>query len=467
MLATQTKFTVQQLIELRKNGMLAANPEYQRGEVWSRTQQRKLIDSIMRGYPLPIIYLHHIKKGVGGFTRDDFEVIDGQQRINAIYYFFEGAFPLFDPIADEATARFPAFVKDQPCPWAGKQYETLSEDLKIYLLKTEIAVAMIETHQINEVRDLFVRLQSGLPLNNQETRDAWPGNFTEFVLKLGGKPDVPRYPGHAFFKSVLGMRPASDRGKTRQLAAQLAMLFLTRRSKGADAFCDINAASIDAFYYDNLDFAHDCEDAQRLIDVLTRIEKMLLPGKHPKLRGHDAIHAVLLVDALRDEYPPNWMDRFPDALDNFLEGLARGKSANDEGLSDEFWTHYGQWTRVNSDRADNLARRHRFYVEKMFEYLQPLAPKDPTRLFGEVERTILFYAQDKRCADCGGTVEWGNCEVHHVVEHSYGGKTLLENGALVHKGCHPKGQAQTAAFAKKFAERQRAKLAQSQLSTVR
>jgi hypothetical protein len=47
--------------------------------------------------------------------------------------------------------------------------------------------------------------------------------------------------------------------------------------------------------------------------------------------------------------------------------------------------------------------------------------------------------------------------VHHVIEHSAGGATTLENGALVHKACHPKGEAQTAAFATKFAAAQAAR----------
>lgn len=73
--------TVRQIVELYKNGMLRANPEYQRGTVWSITQRKKLIDSVMRGYPLPLIYLHHIKKQVAGMQREDLEIIDGQQRI--------------------------------------------------------------------------------------------------------------------------------------------------------------------------------------------------------------------------------------------------------------------------------------------------------------------------------------------------------------------------------------------------
>ena len=53
--------SIEGLLKLLRNKMLTANPEYQRGEVWSESQ-KKLIDSVLRGYPLPVIYLHHIQR---------------------------------------------------------------------------------------------------------------------------------------------------------------------------------------------------------------------------------------------------------------------------------------------------------------------------------------------------------------------------------------------------------------------
>ena len=105
---TETK-SVQDLVDLMGHGLLKANPEYQRGPVWTKIQQRKLIDSLLRGYPLPLIYLHHIKKSVAGMQREDLEIIDGQQRIKALYDFSEGAFKLLDPTADDNAAKFPSF----------------------------------------------------------------------------------------------------------------------------------------------------------------------------------------------------------------------------------------------------------------------------------------------------------------------------------------------------------------------
>lgn len=451
MKSSAEKMSIRELMDYKKNGMLAANPEYQRGTVWKEAQQKKLIDSLLRGYPIPAIYLHHIKKDMGKFGRDDLEIIDGQQRLNAIYLYVEGAFPLFDPLEDEEKARFPAFIKEQPCPWAGKRFEDLTDELREEFLGTKINISMIETDNSNEVRDLFVRLQAGAPLNHQETRDAWPGNFTELILKLGGKPEVARYQGHPFFRTVMRLKPDRDRGKTRQFAAQIAMALLTKRRDSPAEFCDINASEINAFYYDNLEISFDDPDVKRLQSILTKLERLLPEGQHPKLLGHTAIHCVLLVDSLMDDYAKNWEDRFPAALDAFVEKLAEAAKDAREEKSNEYWTKYGQWTRTASDKGQTIARRHRFFMEKMLELMQPLEVKDSKRLYGELERTILYLRQGKRCLVCDGQADWDDIEVHHVKEHSSGGQTTLENGAVVHKACHPKSKADTAKFAKRFA----------------
>jgi len=225
--------TVHELLELRKYKMLFPNPEYQRGEVWTPAQQRRLIDSVLRGYPIPLIYLHHIETKVAGAKREDFEVIDGQQRIVALSDFMDGVFKLFDPVEDAEEARFPSFIQKQPCPWGGKTFDDLDTNLQEQFLNTKLSVVMIETDVANEARDLYIRLQAGVPLNSQEKRDAWPGNFTEFVLKIGGKPQWSKYPGHEFFPVVM-KTTAQKRGESRQLAAQMIMLFLAHRESGGE-----------------------------------------------------------------------------------------------------------------------------------------------------------------------------------------------------------------------------------------
>jgi len=153
MKATPDTKTIDALLQWRKANMLTANPEYQRGEVWTLPQKKRLLDSVLRGYHIPLIYLHHIKTEVAGAKREDFEIIDGQQRINAMYEFREGAFKLFDPVADAEEARFPSFIEEQPCPWGGKTFDELDTELQKQFLGTELSVVMIYTAVENEARD--------------------------------------------------------------------------------------------------------------------------------------------------------------------------------------------------------------------------------------------------------------------------------------------------------------------------
>ncbi len=437
--------TVKALVDLRKYGIMAPNPEYQRGEVWTRDQQMKLIDSVMRGYQLPIIYLHDIKLVVADRTQERYDIIDGQQRINALHFFVEGAFPLYD-VADE-KAKFPAFLKQYECPWGGKNFEGLSNELQRKLLETKLPIAFIETDDNNEVRDLFVRLQSGFPLNPQEKRDSYPGEFTDFILKLGGKPDIPKYPGHDFFQRVLKMTPGRDRGKTRQLAAQIATLFLERTKNGSEHFSDINARAIDEYYYAHLDFDSTSPECERLRDILDKLNALIGNWKGPKLQAHNAIHLVLFLDSIWDDYTRSWEGTLEDAQGQFSAILAEATLAAKQGQPNETWLQYGQWARSNADRGESIQRRHRYYSARMVEFLSNLTPKDPKRAFNSLEREVIYWRDRGICGTCCASVIWSDAEVHHKVEHNQGGATVMDNGVLMHKHCHPKGAA-AAEFAK-------------------
>jgi hypothetical protein len=241
----------------------------------------------------------------------------------------------------------------------------------------------------------------------------------------------------------------SDRGKFRQLAAQIAMLFLTRQAKGDSAFCDINARAIDDFYYEHLGFDGESPEAKRMIDILERITYLLRDQKRPKIIGHEAIHLVLLVDSLLDDYTRSWESTLAAGFDEFRANLAKAKQTKDDANPSEYWLRYGIGTRVNSDRAETIQRRHEFFAGKMRDILKPV-PKDPQRTFGRLERELIYYRDRKRCAVCDAEVAWSEVEIHHVEQHAKGGRTEMANGALVHKHCHPKGPA-TEIFARKWA----------------
>ena len=445
--------TVEDLVDLRRAKVLSANPEYQRGAVWTLDQKKKLIDSVLRGYQLPVIYLHYIDRETAGLRQQSYEVIDGQQRIDALFQYVEGAFPLYT--VESERARFPRFLQDDPCPWGGKYFRQLPDELRDQLLKAEIPIAQINSQNSNEVRDLFVRLQSGYPLNAQEKRDAYPGQFTEFILSLGGKPAITRFPGHDFFRLIRTMGGRTDRGRARQLAAQIAMLFLERRKNSSHHFVDITTKnSIDDYYYRNLDFDSDSQDCKRLLAILDELHRLLGDGKRPKLSNHEAIHLVLFLDTIWDDYTRSWTETLATAQGEFAAALAEARESDRRGDPNETWLKYGVLTRAGNDQGDTIRRRHRYFTQRMVEFLNSdLVRKDSRRGFGPLEREIIYWRDDGNCQACDDEVHWNDAEIHHVKPHSRGGKTILANGALVHKTCHPKSSQATEDFANKYARK--------------
>lgn len=71
-----------------ERGRLELSPSYQRGDVWSNKDSQLLIESILRGIPLPSIII--LKPG--GSAEIPYEVVDGKQRLTAILRFI-GAHP--------------------------------------------------------------------------------------------------------------------------------------------------------------------------------------------------------------------------------------------------------------------------------------------------------------------------------------------------------------------------------------
>ena len=441
-----TDRTIGDLIELQSKQILRVNPEYQRGLRWSELQKRMFLDSVFRGYSIPAFYFHKRSIVVGTDIQNvHFDIVDGQQRINAISSYSEGAFALQDPESDTGF-RFPNFVKDVPCPWGGKRYDELSEELKEALKDQPVVIYEITTENDNYIRDLFIRLQGGTPLTPQDKRDSWPGNFTEFVLRVGGKSNVDRWYGLPLFQEVAKVTNESRR---RQLTAQVYMLFSTvRREK---RFRDIRSADIDEFYHAHVDFDERSPDARRF-EKVCEILHAALQGR-PRIVGHYIIHLALLVDSLLDEYVSGWETSLASKLHAFEARRKEGaESVRNQSESDfeEYYYRYGQMTQTRTDAAHTIKRRHSFFVEEMLSLLAPVK-RDSVRGFSELERATIFFRDDEMCQWCrmnakGHRVDWNECEVHHVAPHSEGGQTLIHNGALVHQGCHPKRSEEVTMF---------------------
>jgi len=271
-----------------------------------------------------------------------------------------------------------------------------------------------------------------LPLNVQEKRDAWPGGFTEFVLHFAGKTDIPRYPGHDFFNKWV--KKTNFRGNTRQLCAYIGMLFLRNAVKGY--WIDLRIKNVDDFYYQHLSLDMKDPRVQRFDKILNLALECFNGYTGKKLSDHEVIHIILLLDSLYDDYSKGWQKDFILAFDSFR----KSNFINKKNKTGEYWLNYGMLTQASANHAATIQLRHKFFSEKMFEILKPVL-KDKTRLFGQLEREIIYYRDGRKCQVCGVDIIWNDLEIHHVDEHQNGGETEIDNGVSVHKQCHPKGQA--------------------------
>src|SRR5258705_11447420 len=85
--------TVTDIQNLYEDNLLNLEPGFQRQSVWSERDRAKLIDSILRNYPLPAIFLYR-REEEGCIYYD---VIDGKQRIESVLMFMgemRGRFPV-------------------------------------------------------------------------------------------------------------------------------------------------------------------------------------------------------------------------------------------------------------------------------------------------------------------------------------------------------------------------------------
>ena len=425
--------------------ILTVNHEYQRGLRWTELQKRMFLDSIFRDYSIPAFYFHKVKTSAGGISNTFFEIVDGQQRLDAIYTYSENAFQLIDP-ADTSGFRFPNFVKDKPCPWAGLRYNELPTDLKDKLNQTKIVAYELKTDDENEIRDLFIRLQGGTALTPQDKRDSWPGNFTEFVLRVGGKSQVAKWFGLPLFRELV----KGNESRRRQLVAQTFMLFhAVRREK---KFCDIKSANIDEFYHQNVGFKHGSSEATRFEGICKALYNAL-SGKQKKIVGHHLIHSVLLYDSLMDEYAKGWEEKVSSCLHEFERRCREASEASKKARSSEFihyWPSYAQWTQTQADLGRTIQRRHVFFASEMSSLLEPIR-LDDRRGFSDFDRQVVFFRDGQRCQRCAmrndpHAVDWSDAEIHHVLPFSEGGQTITENGALMHRECHPKSKRDVEVF---------------------
>ena len=438
---SEKKFTVPKLVDALMSGQLTRNEEYQRGEAWNEVQKASFIDSILRKYPVPPLFFHHlITPGLDDEPGSKYEIVDGQQRLSALRDFTKGKFKLLE-LGERSKLRVPKGVRSLPAPWGGKAYDELPERLRDAFNETEITAFVIgpQTNR-DEVRDLFIRLQAGTALSRQQIRDAWPGNVGPFVESLAGK--LNRRPAVQLFSVIdrRGARADDDEQRDayvadRQMCAQLLHVFIARE-RDPNVFPSITASELDDLYHEQTDFDTNGPTAQRFRSCLTIASDVFKKARELKvqrgaaknmkfLRADVSAVMIYLQDVTRDA-----LFKVDRSLTDGLAGrLTAGESSLEKPVS------FGKST-------SGVA------MEKYYRHWLPVVVGeglgvrlDPRRLFDDAQKAQIYERDQGRCAICEGVVESDDAEYDHdPVPYRLGGRTEVENGRLVHATCHQRGR---------------------------
>lgn len=165
-------YSINDFLEWFYNGELELAPKYQRNSVWNMKAKSYLIDTILRGMPIPQIF---IRQTIDIKSKRTFrEVIDGQQRLRAITEFVNNEFSI---------------LKSHNEDYAGYFYNDLDEDDKEQFLSYSLPVEIIKTKDDATIYNMFARLNTNtMTLNRQELRNAkyW-GEFKVFCYKVSSE----------------------------------------------------------------------------------------------------------------------------------------------------------------------------------------------------------------------------------------------------------------------------------------
>ena len=97
--------SISQINDFNRRGLINMTPTYQRKSVWDDDKRSFFIDSLLRRYPVPTIFLgRRIDLRTGEMM---FDVIDGKQRLEAIFRFIANKIPVGNG-ADPSDGPLPA-----------------------------------------------------------------------------------------------------------------------------------------------------------------------------------------------------------------------------------------------------------------------------------------------------------------------------------------------------------------------
>ncbi|NGU67432.1 DUF262 domain-containing protein [Clostridium perfringens] len=264
-------YNINDFINWNNNGELEISPKYQRNSVWNIKAKSYLIDTIIRGLPVPQIFMRQMVDIRTRRTRR--EIIDGQQRLRTILEFVNDEFQI---------------LKSHNIEYAGRRFSDLPEEIQEEFLDYELPVEVIKTKNDSVVYDMFARVNTNnMALNNQELRNAkyW-GEFKVFIYNTAA-----RYRGFFIDINMFNDKQLSRMGDTEYISSLVIGII--------DGVVNETPKKIDSYYakYDE-EFNLIDEVDYKFNKILKIIEKILCFSNLTTSYFHRKVYFYTLFMAL-------------------------------------------------------------------------------------------------------------------------------------------------------------------------
>lgn len=400
----------------RRRKEIDRKPQYQRTEVWSEAKKQLLIDSILRGFDMPKIYLRTLPDG----HKYRWEVTDGQQRLTAIWEYIDDGYPLGESSGDLPDGDL-----------RGLTYNNLPTSARDTIMEHELTIAELEDASDSEIRQLFLRLQQGVTLNSAERRNAIEGGMRDFIASLAQPPE------HKLLDVVAN---SANRFGYDDLLAHCMAVHL------AGGPSNLSGATLTRMYETNGGFKSISQAAKTFVRKLNLMHSILQPKAPAMDTKWGFVDLFLVVSKLVDEYAVTGQGYEPRILSTFNElekdrrkhlrkpdALISAKRPSE--INKDLYA-YIQAFRLEGGKKKNLETRHHVYMRRLLLQIPELVPKDPRRDFTRDERMVIWMVAKQRCEKCAKKVAFEKMHADHKLPHSKGGATSVKNGRSLCAPCN-------------------------------
>lgn len=313
------------------------DPPYQRrGRLWSPTDKAYLIDSIINGFDVPKLYIADftIINSVLNKKRLPFAIIDGKQRLEAIFDFFDGNIVLNQDFV---------YLEKPSLNIGGLSYKDLLHnygDIAEIFDTYNLSVMSVVANDEELINELFVRLNRSKPLTGAEIRNAMSGPAPGVIRELAK---------HDFFTNCIAF-PVS-RGQDWNAAAKILMFEFFGKPQ------ETKKKTLDSFVKEAAKDKSRLELAwRRAYASLGDFTSIFLP--HDKLLASAGVLPVYywFVRSIRENDYPHVRDFLVRFEEGRRENREREELGNDRKKLDKKFLEYDQYNRSTNDLNSHLGR---------------------------------------------------------------------------------------------------------------